>query len=81
MVSCVTSWREKRWILKQNPALGEKTEFSSQVYSVCIWPKSFVDERLSRPSQNIVLSALKTDYEFLFLHIFYHLGVSKHIST
>ena len=59
VVSCVTSWREKRWILKQNPALREKTEFSSYGYSVCIWPKSFVDERLSRPSQNIVFKYCK----------------------
>ena len=73
VISCVTSWREKRWILKQNPALGEKIEFS---YSVCIWPTSFVDEKLSRLLTILFSSALKTDSEFLFLQIFYHLGVS-----
>ena len=31
VVSCVTFWHEKRWIIKQNPGLGEKTEFSSYV--------------------------------------------------
>ena len=43
----------------QNPALGEKIDFSSKVYAVCTWPKSFVDEMLSRPSQNIVFKCFK----------------------
>ena len=68
VVSCVTSWGEKRWVLKQNPALGEKTEFSSCFIEKTEFSNddecfhhssSFVDERLSRPSQNIVFKCFK----------------------
>ena len=69
VVSCVTFWHEKRWILKQNLALGEKTECSTYVIHYASWPQSFADEGQADFLKILFSSALETDCEVLFMYI------------
>ena len=53
---CYILVREKRRILKLNPAFGERED---RIFSVYIWPKSFADKRSSRSSQNSVFKCFE----------------------
>ena len=72
-MSCVTFWREKRWFLKQNPALGErKLKFHPKLFSLRPELRPLLTKGQADLLKILFSTALITDSEFLFMQIFCH---------